>query len=129
MLATFTLPAGALARDGDGLRVQTHLAGANDTTLKTVSIKFGGDTVMTQALGAQNSQWSIIATITRNTVSVERYCAQWNYDDGVTFVARTSTAAGAVNLANAVVVTVNGTGTASSKVFHNRTMIEFLPAP
>ena len=127
VLATFTIPAGFLARDGDTLRVHAAFAGVNDTTSKTVSIKFGGQVVHSHTVAVANSLWSFISTITRTGVTGERYSSQASYEDSANFLGRVATAAGTVDLASSVAITINGTGTASSKVFHNRSQIEFLP--
>ena len=127
---TFTLPAGFMARDGDTVRVSSAFAGVNDTTSKSVTVRFGGEIVFTHTSVSNNVLWSTICTITRVSVSSQRYTSHFNYEDTVSvFLGRCSTAPGTVNLAGTVLIAINGAGTAASKIFHNRTMIEFLPAP
>lgn len=72
--ATFTLRGGALAKNGDGVRVQAWGSFAADADAGTVNIRFGGlsGTVVATVAKTNAGLWTVIADIFRTGAATQK---------------------------------------------------------
>ena len=139
-LKTWDLPAGALARDDQGIRMHAFGSFAANATDKTVRIKFGATTVLTYAvviagggLGTGGGGWRAQVDLFRTGATAQKaipwfVAAISNWTDA-DFMTTTGYTTPAETLSGAVTIELtgeNGTGTADDIVCEGF-YVEFLP--
>ncbi len=125
-LAAFTLPAKALRRAGQALRITAWGTVGTNSNTKTLALRFGAQTLNATATGTtSNGAWLMRALIVRGSTSA----LEKTICDGYAFAAALAptNAALTVDLDSAVVIDVLGTnGSAAADCTVNGMEIELL---
>jgi hypothetical protein len=126
-LMAYTVPAAALAVNGQRLRFWafgTYAANANN---KTVKAMFGATTILdTGAIAANDGAWSIRGEIIRTGAAaqlaiVEIVSANASVSDSASVTTPAET------LSGAVVLKLRGTGTSNNDIVQRGLLVEWLP--
>lgn len=124
-LGAFSLPADALRRNGQSLRITAFGTVGTNANTKTIALRFGGTALNASATGTtSNGAWLMRANVVRNTASTQQAMC-----DGYAFAAALAPVNTALtkDLTAAQVIDVLGTnGSASADVTLNGMLIEGL---
>lgn len=124
-LGAFSLPANALRRDGQSLRLTAFGTVGTNSNTKTIALRFGGTALNASATGTtSNGAWIMRANIVRKSSATEQAMC-----DGYAFAAALAPVNTALtaDLTAAVVIDVLGTnGSAAADVTLNGFLIEGL---
>lgn len=125
-LGAFTLPAGALKRAGQGLRITAWGTVGTNANTKTLALRFGAQTLNASATGTtSNGNWIMRATLTRGaTAALQKATC-----DGYAFAAALAPVSSSLTVDTdaAIVIDLLGTnGSAAADVTLSGMVIEGL---
>lgn len=124
-LITYSLPANALTASGRGLRIRAWGITANNGNAKTVTLDFGSQVVMTQALTTSIAgTWRIDAIIARTGASTQDVFAELL--QLATIVHKQTITAGTQTETGAITIKCTGTATSNNDIVNEGLLVEFL---
>lgn len=124
-LITYAMPANTLTASGRGLRIRAWGTTANNANAKTVTLNWGSQVIMTQALTTSLAgTWRIDATVLRTGSSTQDVFAELlqlsTVLDKHTLTAGTQTETGAIT------IKCTGTATTDNDIVNEGLLVEFL---
>lgn len=124
-LLTYTLPASAMATNGQGVRIATWGVSAANGNTKTIRLYFGATLISIQAFTSSGSSWHVTGTVLRTGAATQTAGA---YIITALFVGTTATTAPTETLSGAVTIKVTGqSATAGGDVTSAGFLVEALP--
>ena len=122
-LQTYTIPANTLNVTGRTIRVKAWGFTTNNANAKTVTLDFGGQTILTQALTASIAgTWRIDAEIVKNGASTQKIFAELL--QLATLVQKQTATAGTQTDTAGIVVKCTGTGVADNDIVQQGLIVE-----
>jgi hypothetical protein len=123
-LITYTLPANALSANGKGVRITAWGTTANNANAKTVTLAFGGQTIMTQALTISIAgTWRIEAVVVKNGANTQDIWAELL--QLATIVHKQTITAGTQTDTSDIVIKCTGAATSNNDIVEEGLAIAF----
>jgi hypothetical protein len=124
-LMTYSLPASALINTGSGIRITAWGTTANTAAAKTVTLDWGSQTIMTQALTANIAgTWRISAYAIRTGASTQDCFAELL--QLATIIHKHTLTAGTQAETGAVVIKCTGTATSNNDIVQEGLIVEYI---
>ncbi len=125
-LISYTLPANSIVTTGRGVRITAWGTGANNANAKTVTLEFGGQTVMTQALTAnQVDNWRISSIVLRTGASTQDVFAEL-LQSGTAVITKQTITAGTQTETAQIIIKCTGTATDNDDIVQEGLLVESL---
>jgi hypothetical protein len=124
-LISYSLPADSLVVTGKGVRITAWGTTANNVNAKTVTLEFGGQTIMTQALTTSIAgTWRISAMAFRTGASTQDIFAELL--QLATIIHKHTLTAGTQTETGAIVIKCTGTATTTNDIVQEGLLVEYL---
>lgn len=125
-LITYALPASSLTTTGRGVRITAWGTGANNANAKTLTLNFGSQVIMTQALTtAQADTWRIQALVLRTGTDTQDVFAEL-LQTGTTSITKQTLTAGTQTESGAITIKCTGAATADNDIVQEGLLVESL---
>ena len=125
-LMTYALPANSMSANGKGIRITAWGTAANNANAKTVTVVFGGTTLLSTALTAsQVDVWWAEAVVIRTSATAQEAFAELTQGGTVT-LSDVEQSTPAETLSGAVTIKCTGTATSDNDIVQEGMVIEFL---
>lgn len=127
-LMTYSLPANSLSANAKGVRITCWGSGANNANAKTVSLLFGGTTVVTGALNLSNAIfWTVTAVIFRTGSNAQKFFGQLQSarSTGVMSDAFGNSTAAETD-SGAITIKCTGAATSDNDIVQDGMIVEFI---
>jgi hypothetical protein len=127
-LITYTLPANTLANVGDGLEIECTGTGANNANAKTLRMNFGGTTLATNSLLANNDQdWVFKVKIVKTGSNAQFYWVEFTRQTAsATMVVARSNGSLTVTDTSTIVIETTGSAVANDDVVQTSQFVKFI---
>lgn len=125
-LISYTLPASTLIVTGRGFRITAWGTGVNNADAKTVTLDFGGQTIMTQAMTtSQVNNWRITALVFRTGASTQDIFAEF-LQVGTALIHKQTITAGTQTETSTIVIKCTGDGITTNNIVQEGLLVEAL---
>jgi hypothetical protein len=126
-LMTYSLPAGTLNKDGEGVRITAWGNKANNANAKTVKLYAGAQELATLALtAAEAGEWKVVAELIRTAEDVQKFHSVIH--DAPTSQQDQADGAGALDDGAAIILKATGTATSDDDIQQEGLIVEVIGA-